>query len=349
MRANYARVFLTTLLGCGFLYLTGTAAGQQAKVYRGSVGGSHFQMRLNIQGNNVSGTYSYDLIGEDIKLTGHVGSEGQLELAEFDPKGKQTGKFVCKRQIVDGIESECTWARPDGTREAYATINEQYFAFASGLQIVPKTIANRRSGVKVSYPQLTSTGKPLSPGAESFNRLILARVQKAIKEFEPGPQPGRNSFETNYNVLLGIDDLISIEMTVYEDSGGAHPNSEFWTLNYDLSGNKELKNLDDLFKSTSDYKTAIAKYVVADIDKRAVAIELEDAKSEGRKPNPRDEPVVTIDQLSEVSDWAMTSKGLVVYFDFAHAIAVFDRTFIPYSVLNEYFKPNSPTARFNKP
>lgn len=335
------------MLGCGFLYLPGTAVGQQAKVYRGSAGGSHFQMRLTVEGSNVSGTYSYDSIGEEIKLTGHLDNQGRLELAEFDPKGKQTGKFVCKRPL-DDIEPECMWSRPDGTREVYATISEQFFAFTSELKIVPKTIANRRSGIKVSYPQLTSGSKPLTPGAEGFNRLILARVQKAIKEFEPGPQPGRNSFETTYNVLLGTDDLISIEMTVYEDSGGAHPNSGFWSLTYDLAGNKELKSLDDLFKPGGDYKTVIAKYAVADIDKRAAAIELQDAKSEGRKPNPRDEPLVTIDQLSEISDWGMTPKGLVVYFDFAHAISAFDRTFIPYSVVNEYFKPSGPAARFNK-
>ena len=305
-------------------------------------------MRLNIQGNNISGTYSYDSIGEDIKLTGHLDDQGRLELAEFDPKGKQTGKFACKRPIGDGIESECTWSRPDGTREAYVTIDEQHFAFTNGLQIVPKTIANRRSGIRVSYPQITNGGKALSPGAASFNRQVLTRVQKSLKEFEPGPQPGKNSFEATYNVLLAIDDLISIEVSEESYAGGAHPDSAYWSLTYDLAGNKKLE-LDDLFKPGSDYKTAIAKYVVADIDKRAAAIELEDAKSEGRKPNPRDEPIVTIDQLSEVSDWGMTPKGVVVYFDFAHAIAVFDRTFIPYSVVKEFFKPNGPAARFNKP
>ena len=84
-------------------------------------------------------------------------------------------------------------------------------------------------------------------------------TQKAIKDFEPGPEAGKNSFETNYNILLANDDLISVEMTEYSDSGGAHPNTGFWSLTYDLSANKEL-NLNDLFKPGSDYETAIAKY-----------------------------------------------------------------------------------------
>ena len=137
-------------------------------------------------------------------------------------------------------------------------------------------------------------------------------------------------------------------MTEYSDSGGAHPNTGFWSLTYDLSANKELE-LDDLFNPGSDYKTAIAKYVVADIDKRAIAIEEADAKSEGRKPTPRDEPIVTAEQLSEISSWGLTPTGLVVYFDFPHVIAVFDRTLVPYSVVNEYLKPNGPAARIRQP
>jgi hypothetical protein len=303
-------------------------------------------MRLNIQGNNVSGAYSYDSIGEDLKLTGHLDSHGTLELAESGVKGKPTGKFVCKR--FNAAEPECTWSKPDGTREAFVTLDEQHVAFTNGWQVVPKTIANRKSGVSVSYPQISSATSALSPGAASFNRRVLAQIQQALKDFEPGPDAGRNRFEANYNVLLAINNLISVEMGAYSDSGGAHPNTGFWSLNYDLSGNKELE-LEDIFKPESDYKTAIAKYVVADIDRRAAALEQEDAKREGRKPNPRDEPLVTIEQLSELSDWGMTPQGLTVYFDLPHAIAVFDRTLIPYSVVDEYLKPNGPAARFHKP
>lgn len=350
MRTSNARLILTAVLACGFLCMGVTVVGQPAAgamLYRGSVGESHFQMRLNIQGNNVSGSYSYDSIGEDIKLTGHLDDRGKLELAEFGANGKPTGKFVCK--ALNDAEPDCMWSKPDGTREAYVTLEKQYVALTNGLQVVPKTIANRRTGVKVSYPQITSSGLALSPGAASFNRRVLALTQKAIKEFETGSEPGKNSFEINYNVLLATDDLISVEMTEYSYAGGAaHPNTGFSSLTYDLSSNKELE-LDDLFKSGSDYKTAIAKYVVADIDKRAVAIEEADARKEKRKPVPREDPIVTIDQLSEISNWGLTPKGLVVYFDFPHAIAVFDRTLVPFKVVTEYLKPDSPVARIPKP
>ena len=348
MTTAHARVVLAFVLACSFLCLAQRCAvvaqptSPTTKVYRGSIGNSHIQMRLSIEGNKVSGTYSYDSIGEDLKLTGHLDGQGRLELAEFGAKGKQTGKFICKHKIGDEIDSECSWSKADGTREAFVTLEEQYIAFTNGLQIAPRTIVNRKTGVGVSYPQITSSGV-LSSAAQGFNRRILALVQKAIAQFEPIDR--RGSFDTNYNILLGTNDLISIEMTEFSDGGGAHPNNGFWSLSYDLAENKELK-FDDLFKPDSDYKTAIANYVVADIDRRADALEQESARSGGRKPNQRDEPIVSTDQLSELSGWAITPKGLVVYFDFPHVIAFFDRTFIPYSVLSEHLKPNGPAARF---
>jgi len=128
------------------------------------------------------------------------------------PMGKQTGKFACKQ--FDAVEPDCMWSstewHPRGLRH---TITEQHIGFANGLQIVPKTIANRRSGVKISYPQLAAAGGALNPGATSFNRRVLSLTQKAIKDFEPGSEAGKNALERNYNVLIAGDDLISVEMT----------------------------------------------------------------------------------------------------------------------------------------
>ena len=167
MRTSNAISILNAVLVCGFLSLGAIVVGQSAtteKIYRGSIGNSHIQMRLNIQGNNVNGTYFYDSVGEDLKLTGHLGDQGQLELAEFGAKGKQTGKFICKRKLADEIDSECSWSKADGTREALVTLDEQYLAFTNGLLITPKTIVNRKTGVGVSYPQITGSGS-LNAGA----------------------------------------------------------------------------------------------------------------------------------------------------------------------------------------
>src|SRR5258707_2091959 len=84
LKANNARMAMAAVLGCSFLCLALPVLGQQtvATVYRGSVGGSHFQMLLNIQGNNVSGAYSYDSIGEDAKLTDRLDRHTSVNLTE---------------------------------------------------------------------------------------------------------------------------------------------------------------------------------------------------------------------------------------------------------------------------
>jgi len=312
------------------------------KIYRGAVGNNHIQMTLTFNGNNISGKYSYDRVGQEIKVTGRLDAEGKLELTEFGEKKKPTGKFTCKRRFDDPIDRDCYWSRPDGSGESFVTLNEQYIALADGLQVVPKLITNRAKGISVSYPQFESTGA-LSAGAQKFNRRILALIQKAVADFQPAD--GKGAFDTNYNVLLATNDLISVEMIEYSDGGGAHPNDRWWALTYDLATNKEIK-FEDLFKEGADYNTAIAKYLTDDINRRAVELEKDNARRENRQPSKQDEPLVSMDQLSEISDFALTPKGVVVYFDFPHVMAYFDKNFVPYSVIREYLKPNGPASKF---
>lgn len=315
------------------------------RVYRGSIAGSHVEMHLTFEGNKVSGTYAYDRVGEELKLSGQLGAQGGLELAEFDANRKQTGKIMCKQKLDELIDPECTWSRVDGSHQAFVTLEEQHFGFTGGVRVLPKTIIDRATGVVVSYPQLTSD-KTLTAGAQSFNQLVSTWIRKAVKDFDPEPSPGRISLEMNYNILLGANDFVSFEITEYSDNGGAHPNHGFsWAITYDLNTKRELK-IEDVLKPNTDYKTAIAKHVVADITRRANVIEQEDARREGRKPQLQDEPVVSMDQLSELAHWCMTPKGLMVYFDFPNVISVFDRTFVPYGVIKDYLQPNGPASRF---
>jgi Protein of unknown function (DUF3298) len=319
------------------------ALGQQ-KTYRGSIGGSHVEMRLNFEGNKVSGSYSYDRIGEEIKLSGQITAEGGLELTEFDARRKPSGKIACKRKLDDPIDPECYWSRVDGSHQAFVALEAQQTGPMNGLRLMPKTINDRATGVVVSYPQLASD-QPLPAAAEGFNKDMSAWIKKAIKDFDPQPARDRTTLEMNYNVLLASNDLVSIEITEYADNGGAHPNTGHWAMSYDLNKNKELI-LEDIFKPDSDYQTALAKFVVADIQKRADAIDQEEARRAGRTLSPRHEQIVSIDQLSDLAHFAITAKGLIVYFEFPNVIAAFERTLVPYPVIKDYLLPNGPAARF---
>jgi peptidoglycan-N-acetylmuramic acid deacetylase PdaC-like protein/uncharacterized protein DUF3298 len=318
--------------------LAGSAEGQTApsKTYRGSIGDKHIEMRLNIDGSKVTGTYFYDQFKQDIKLEGAYDAKGQLILTEGVGKRK-TGKFVCKaKPETPDTDLECEWSRPDGTGQAMVFLNEQTIRLKNEIKILPKVITDRKTKAVASYPQFTGT--VTTPEMAEFNRLIESLVQAAVKEFQPDTIPN-SSFNTNYSVMFADESIVSVEMTEDSYAGGAHPNNRFWTVNYNLKTNKQL-TLDDVFKKDVDYKTAIAEFVVKDINKRFEEIELEEAKLTKRQPEKRDEPFMTTDSLPEMDSWGLSAKGFVVYFDFAHVMAVFDRTVVPYGVLARHLRPD---------
>ena len=318
------------------------ALGQSGvKVYRGRLGDKHVEMKLKVEGAQASGTYFYDQFKQDLQLKGTVGSDGRIELTETGPKGKPTGKLVCKKAIdVLDIDLDCEWSRADGTGKIPAIFSEQFVDFQKGLQLTPRTVITRPLHLSASYPQLTGTN---SPAVNAFNSRIEALAQKEIKAYAKDPNPG-GSFDLNYNVMLATDELVSIEFGE-EICCGAHPTESYSTLTYDLVANKEL-SLEEFFRPGADYKTTIATFVAADINRRADQIEKEEATREGRKVEQRQEPVVTTDSLPEMSSWGVTPQGIAVYFDFPHVMAVFTKTIVPYNVLREQLKTDGPAGRF---
>lgn len=331
------RCILVWIVVVTLVLLVGDVQAQTApKVYRGSVGGKHVEMRLNLSGSKVTGTYFYDQFKQDIKLEGAFDAKGQLELVE-GPAKRPTGKFVCKNEKEIDVDLECEWSRPNGTRTLIVFLYEQGVRFTSDAKLVPKLLIDRKTKAEASYPQFAAT--TITPGMLSFNRLIEERVQKAMKDF---PAEGITSFtfETNYNVLFADEEKASIEFNEYSDVGAAHPNTQLWTFNYNLKGDREL-TLEDIFKPGDKQNGAIAEFVAKDINRRAELMELADARRDKRQPEKRAEPLMDVDQLPEMETWAFTPKGVAVYFGFPHVMAVFTRTIVPYEVLASYIRPDA--------
>jgi hypothetical protein len=307
-----------------------TSAGGQS--FRGEIGERPIVMRLQRSAENLSGSYFYEGIGQNLTLKGRVDAQGKLSLQEFDASGKQTGKFEGQwanesdQEPSNKIEGQ--WSQPDGSHQIYFQLTEQHVEFNNNLQIVSKTIRERRPSVNVSYPQVAGSNDPAIAG---FNRQAQNLITKAIKEFKEGnPAPDRASYTANYNVLLATDDLISVEILADYDAGGAHPDTDYYTLNYDLRTGRELQ-LKDLFKPNADYRKAIQQYALKDMNARAKR----DAQQENMPPDQQTEELFSQDQLSEWKAWAMSRRGIFVYYDLPHVIAVYSREFIPSSVLKD--------------
>jgi hypothetical protein len=309
------------------------------KTYRGAIGDKHIQMRLTVSGSQVNGSYFYDQFKQEITLTGSYDAKRQLELTE-NVKKRKTGKFVCKAEPEDAnTDLDCEWTRPDGTGTRIVFLVEQGIRFTKGTKIVPKTVVDPKTKASASFPQLTAS--VMTDAINGFNSLIESRVRASMKEFDPGD--AKSVFDGNYNVLFADDDTISIEISEYFDAGGAHPNTRLWTLNYNLNSNKEL-HINDVFKDDDGYKAAIAEFVSKDINRRVEQMDIAEARRNNKPVEKRTELVMTVEELPEMDTWGLSTKGFVAYFDFAHVMAVFDKTIMPYSELSKYLKPDGVAA-----
>ena len=62
-----------------------------------------FQMDINVQGQNVYGSYQYDSQNARLSLNGKINSQGYATLYETDPSGKRTGVFRGTITTQDGL------------------------------------------------------------------------------------------------------------------------------------------------------------------------------------------------------------------------------------------------------
>jgi hypothetical protein len=316
-----------------------------AKVYRGSIGGRGVEVSLRREGERVSGSYSYDGRAERLRLEGRVGADGKLTLAEFDRAGRQTGKFACEPgggdRIALDIDLECEWSRADGADRTYAGLTEQHAAFTRAWRVEPREIVNRRYGVGVTYPQLVAArGARLTPGALAFNRRAAALASEVVREFAAGPPERGMYLRVNYDVLLATDDLISVELEEERDFGGGRPGTRHFGINYDLRSGRELR-LADLFKPGSESEHALRLQAYEKINRSCREINRREAA--GGTPT-RGEDLMQPGRDDEIAAWALTPRGVIIYFNFPQVMAAFSRNFVPYEAVKELLRADGPAA-----
>lgn len=315
----------------------------QLKVFRGDIGNNQVEMRLRRAGENLSGTYAYDGTGQSLKLKGRIDSGGKLTLQEFDAKGRQTGKFDC--QYVDqSLESptptiQGQWSKPGGNYQIFVSLTEQPAGFTNGSRITPKMMTEKRLGIRAVYPQISAVNNPAIAG---FNRQVTALVRKALSEFKStlDADSGKSHYVMNYNVLLATDELVSVELNAESSAGDMYSNEDHHTITYDLRAGRALA-LDALFKSGSDYKNALYDYTIKNVKERMRKLREEDGS---KRREEDDEPSFMGDSWSS---WAMSSKGVFLYYELPHVAEYFERVFIPYAALKDLVNPGGPAAVFS--
>lgn len=149
---------------------------------------------------------------------------------------------------------------------------------------------------------------------ENINSVIIDTVTTAKDKVKKDSEEYKKSYEAdsnknntikyqyeavyNYKTTYNKNNILSIPLTMYEFTGGAHGLTNIKSFNYDLVTGKELK-LEDLFKANSNYKEFINKHIEEEIVKQP---EFYFQGQDG------------FSSIKDNQDFYISDEGIVIYF-----------------------------------
>jgi hypothetical protein len=344
---------------------SGAATVVETRFFTGSIGSAlDLQMKLQREGDKLSGSYFYQKVGTKIDLRGTVDENGNVTLEEFDSAGKQTGVFkgAWKANAEGVVEISGDWTKPNSDKKTAFSLHQQPIEFSNGAEVISKQIKEKNKKLKyeidVLYPQLAGS---TDPNYQKFNNTVRALITKKVADFKkemiPSPEDEAAAAEgettqdesngsdvtVSYEVVLAKDDLIAIEFTVSSYyAGAAHPNSYMEVVNFDLKNGKQLK-LAELFNPGAKYLQAIAAYCIQELKKQTKGADAaldEEWIKKGAAP-----------ELTNYDNWSLRKNGLGITFD-SYQVGPYaagpQSVLVPYSVLKDMIKPDGPAAQFAK-
>src|SRR5881628_1271458 len=303
----------------------GEASVGERSYFRGTIaaGANNLKIEMTLvrDGERVSGSYFYPKVGKNIELNGTVDKDANVDLREKDDSRKETGIFKGKwKTAVEPYELGMAniagkWSRPDGAKETTFELTQQPIDFsAAAARFVAKVIkeANKQSRYRIDvvYPQIEGDAR-----FDKFNKEARAMVTKNVAAFKTSETSNEtdagseiptetqtSTLDSDYQIRLAADDLISIEFTESAYSrGAAHPNSYTTVLNYDVRNGKKLA-LADLFNSKANYLSVISAYCLKSLKQQAKngdSMLTDDMIDTGAAP-----------RAENYKAWAITRKGL---------------------------------------
>ena len=325
---------------------------QNAKKFRGMINGIGFEMNLIREGDKLSGTYFYTKVGKDLKISGTIDKNGKFTFSETDESGKKTGEWSgtwkeSRNEYGALLEGDWKKANSKDSFGFYAT--EQIIEFADGAKFVDKTIkeniAAKRTEIHSVYPELVGIN---SPSAKKFNETVKNLVISfnddfrksladiTVEEMKDMPETMTMNNDVSYDVILAKNDLISLSVSNYTFTGGAHGGTSSYPINYDLKNNRELA-LADLFEPNSNYLKTISDYSIADLKSRLTEMSDEEWISRGAGAD-----------ADNFRSWNLTKKGLMFTFD-QYQVAAYaagpQTVIIPYEKLKSILKKDGINER----
>ena len=254
------------------------------RTLRGTIGQSYLvRMDLERNGEALTGSYAYERPGvvrpgsNRIALRGLIDAAGQVRLTESTGEDggsapRQTGEFVgtLTTVIVAGeplLQFDGAWTRARDGRKMAFTLREQSLVFG-GVRLTSRE--QREEDQPLNY-SLRLALPVLGDHDSGFNRRLRTIVDPLVAGFKREvaelrrDEAGRrgevpsSSFEIDYLIVHATPELLSLQLSIYSYTGGAHPSAQTRSLNWDLRRERELL-LADLFVPGTAHGRIIADY-----------------------------------------------------------------------------------------
>jgi hypothetical protein len=334
--ATVALIILAAVL----LVIGGEAglAGAQAAVgtlFSGSIEDARIEMEIKREGDRLTGSYYYSKSGSAKRLTlkGTISPDGAFTMREMDAAGKQTGEFKGKwiesEPDENGTLLSGHWFKPGQTSGGLSFYANEQMTYFTRTQIETREFKEPKDQISVKYPELHGNA-----GAAGFNNSAKARVMRSLADFRKKEDP--IDFQIDYTVEYADDNMISVNFEQAASIGGLRPETDSFTLNYDLKAGRELK-LADLFKPGSKYLATIAEYCLNDLRARNDSGIAHDEFEDGAKPD-----------ADNYTNWNITPKGLMIIFtpyQVAPEIYGSLKVIVPYSQLKDVARADGPLGK----
>lgn len=245
--------------------------------------------------------------------------------------------YVPVRALAKSLDREVKWDPETYTVEVYDAGNT--FVEKDGIRVYTKTIRYKDEYTEVSLRIPVIEGMENSELMNGINRQFEEKAMNVKSETEKSARelaeeclvngyPYRTcSVYTEYEVRINDNKTMSIPVTYYQYTGGAHGYSYKETVNLDLENEKELQ-LKDLFDGSKDYLSVLTDLILKQMEK---------AKDD-LFPD-----TLTSFRASDDLKFYLTDDGMVVYFDpyevapYVAGIVEFE---IPYESLKDVLKEN---------
>jgi hypothetical protein len=341
-------------------------------VYIGVIDKQPVVVKFQSADSRITGSYYYRRYALDIALEGTI-SKGLIDITEHTQYG---GDVTWQGHLEDGVlvgtffaeKSLAIRLRPvresdlrhpgfsSGLLKAWRSSRPyDYLKFDRPLRTSPiKRYGSKRiqwitePKSQLTYPRVLGSGTTRINQALEQQQLITA-----IEAFDcagTGGGPGFGAWEQSIEISLLTDHVLSLHIGVWVNCGGAHPEGFPASINFDLHTGAQLR-LEDLWrvvKVPADVKLNTENDAYSGYLKTRGAM----LRQLAIKANPKladDNSSDTVgcyfsDEQFMYAIWYLTPKGLVLQYDFPHALDVcegINEPVIPYAFLKPYRRSGS--------